>query len=164
MKAEYTDVLFLDGQEIPGTRKEVDLPFRRISARAMIVRRSDGAILGTLHRQGGQYALPGGALEDGESTLETARRELAEEKISLIAPEWMQDVAVDFYSGYCELSVWHLVVVEDAQIGDTEENIESRWIKQDEDVWYPSMHENLILALNRFLPELAKASTSVTAL
>ena len=164
MKAEYTDVWFANGKEIFGERKEVELPFKRISARAIIVRRKDGAILGTLHQQGGQYALPGGALEDGESTLGTLQRELSEEKIGLVKPDWNVNVAVDFYDGYGELSVWHLVLVEDATIGDSEENIESRWIGQDEDVWYPHMRENLILAITRYLPDYAKASTAVTAL
>ena len=164
MKAEYTDVWFVNGREISGEWKEVELPFRRISARAIIVRRKDSSILGTLHREGGRYALPGGGLENGESTIETVQRELSEENIVLKMPEWNVNVAVDFYDGYEELSIWHMVLVEDASIGASEENIESRWVGQDEDVWYPSMRENLVLAINRYLPDQAKVSTTVTPL
>jgi 8-oxo-dGTP pyrophosphatase MutT (NUDIX family) len=161
MKAEYLDVWYVNGEEISGEQKEVELPFKRISARAIIVRRKDDQILGTLHREGGQYALPGGALEDGESTIRAVQRELTEEGIELIKPDWNANVAVDFYAGYGELSVWHLVLVKDAVIGASEENIESRWIDQNEDVWYPHMREDLIQALNRYLPDHAKAHVTV---
>jgi len=164
MRANYTDVWYLKGQEISGSQKAVDLPFNRVSARAIIVRREDGSLLGTLHKQGGMYALPGGAVEDGESTLQAVIRELTEENINLINPEWLPSVAVDYFEGYCELSVWHIVLVEDADIGESDENIESRWITQDEDVWYPFMHENLVIALNLYVPGLAKAATAVQSI
>ena len=161
MKAEYTDVWYADGQEIIGLAKTVGLPFKRISARAVILRRKDGFLLGTLHRQDGRYALPGGTVEDGESTAQAVKRELAEENIILINPDWDSRVAVDFYDGYRELSVWHIAIVDDAEIGFSEENVESKWLAQDEDVWYPYMHENLILTLNRYLPDLSMKSAFV---
>lgn len=81
MRSEYTEIWNVAGEEILGQNKVVDLPFKRISARAIIIRRSDGSIVGTLHRRGGKYALPGGAPEDGESILEAVVRELEEENI-----------------------------------------------------------------------------------
>jgi 8-oxo-dGTP pyrophosphatase MutT (NUDIX family) len=163
MRAEYQDVWFVAGKTIQGEDKDVRLPFKRISARAIIVRRRDGAVLGTLHRAGGRYALPGGALEDGESTLQAVRRELEEERIELVDPDDSveEDIVVDYFGGYGELSVWHLFTVADANIGSSEENVESRWLGQDEDVWYPGMREKLILAIHQYRPELAEVSLKV---
>jgi 8-oxo-dGTP pyrophosphatase MutT (NUDIX family) len=161
MKAQYTDVWFDQGREIPGSVKSVNLPFRRISARAIIIRRKDGFIIGTLHRKNGKYALPGGAVEDGESTEQAVRRELAEENFNLISPEWETRVVVDYFDGYCELSVWHIIIVDNVEIGFSEENVESRWVAQEEDVWYPYMQERILLALNHFLPKLCNAKIKV---
>lgn len=156
MKAEYIDVWFEQGVERPGSHKSVDLPFRRASARALIVRRRDGAILGALHRQGGKYALPGGAIEDGESTATAILRELAEEQIQLVDPDddWEARIAVDYFDGYGELSIWHIFRVEEVAIGESEENVDCRWVQQKEEVWHPFMHERLILVLSRNFPDL----------
>jgi 8-oxo-dGTP pyrophosphatase MutT (NUDIX family) len=158
MRSEYTEIWNVAGEEILGQNKVVDLPFKRISARAIIIRRSDGSIVGTLHRRGGKYALPGGAPEDGESILEAVVRELEEENIKLINPEQPsdEDLAVDFFRGYAELSIWHFFVVEDAEIGQSEENVESRWVFQNEDVWYPGMRERLLLEIGKHHTGLAR--------
>ena len=161
MKAHYKDVWFEQGREISGSTKSVKLPFRRISARAIIIRRKDGFIFGTLHRKNGRFALPGGAAEDGESTEQVVRRELAEENFNLLCPAWETRVVVDYFDGYGELNVWHIIIVDDVEIGFSEENIESRWVAQEEDVWYPFMHERIILAINKYLPELSKAKITV---
>jgi 8-oxo-dGTP pyrophosphatase MutT (NUDIX family) len=161
MKAQYTDVWFDQDREIPGSEKSVNLPFRKISARALIIKKKDGFIIGTLHRKNGKYALPGGALENGESTEQAVRRELAEENFKLISPEWETRVVVDYFDGYGELSVWHIIIVDDVEIGFSEENIKSRWVGQEEDVWYPFMHERILLTLNNYLPELCKAKIEV---
>ena len=163
MKAEYLDVWFEQGVEKTGAQKSVELPFRRVSARALIVRTHDGALLGALHREGGRYALPGGAFEDGESSSEAVLRELAEENIKLIAPdsEWGTRIAVDYFDGFRELSVWHIIEVEDVTIGESEENVDCRWVQQGEDVWHPFMHERLILVLSRNLPDLAHTTIVV---
>jgi 8-oxo-dGTP pyrophosphatase MutT (NUDIX family) len=161
MKAQYRDVWFDQGREIPGSRKSVNLPFTRISARGLIIRRKDGFIIGTLHRKNGRYALPGGAVEDGESTEQAVRRELTEENFNLISPEWEPKVDVDYFDGYGELSVWHIIIVDNVEIGLSEENVESRWVTQEEDVWYPFMQERIILAINRYLPELCKTKIMV---
>jgi 8-oxo-dGTP pyrophosphatase MutT (NUDIX family) len=160
MKAEYLDTWFQDGVEITGSSKVVDLPFRRTCARALIIRKKDLHILGTLHREGGMYALPGGAIEDGESAAQALVRELEEEMIHLIAPdpEWEELIAVDYFAGYQELSVWFIIPVEDAQIGRSEENIESKWIPQGEEIWYPYLLERIIITLSRIRPELAQRS------
>jgi len=160
MKAQYTDVWFDQGKEIPGSAKSVKLPFKRVSARAVILRRKDGFIIGTLHRKDGKYALPGGAIEDGESTEQAVRRELAEENINLSNPE-DSGLVVDYFDGYGELSVWHIVIVDEAEIGYSEENVESRWVSQGEDVWYPSMREHILLGLNRYQPKLCPAKIEV---
>jgi 8-oxo-dGTP pyrophosphatase MutT (NUDIX family) len=161
MKAQYTDVWFDQGREILGSEKSVNLPFRRISARALIIRRKDGCIIGTLHRDNGRYALPGGAVEDGESTEQAVSRELAEENFNLISPEWERRVVVDYFDGYGELNVWHIIIVDNVGIGFSEENVESRWVSQEEEVWYPFMQERIILALNQYLPELCNAKIKV---
>lgn len=161
MKAEFTEIFKSNGEQTSVVQKTVELPFERVSARALIVRRSDQSILGTLHRNNGMFALPGGAVEDGEGTLEAVLRELDEEKIRLINPEWASGVAVDYFDGYRELNVWHIVKVDDAEIGFTVENIESKWFSQDENPWYPFMHAKLIMILNREAPDLAVASVSV---
>jgi 8-oxo-dGTP pyrophosphatase MutT (NUDIX family) len=155
MKAEYTDVWYVEGKKVITHPKTVELPFQRISARALILRRGDHRILGTLHREKGMFALPGGNVEDGESTAQALKRELDEENFVLHAAEWDPRVTVDYFDGYKELNVWHLITVDDVDIGHSEENIESRWLDQDEDVWYPFMREGLILTINRYFPDLS---------
>jgi 8-oxo-dGTP pyrophosphatase MutT (NUDIX family) len=150
MNAEYLDVIFgSNGEEIIGKHKNVQLPFRRTSARAIIVRRKDGAILGTLHYKGGKYALPGGAIDDGESAEEALIRELEEENITLIGSDeaWRERISVDYYAGYQELTVWYVFIVDDAAVEPCQETVESKWITQDEDIWYPDMREKIFLAL-----------------
>jgi len=134
------------------------LPFNRVSARAIIVRHSDGAILGTLHRKNGRYALPGGAVDDNERVEDTILRELKEENITLIDSDdyWHERITVDYYHGYQELSVWYLFVVQGADVKPCEENIETRWIGQDEDAWYSLMKEKILLALQKQAPSLLK--------
>ena len=163
MKCEYTEVWTVGGEEIAGQQKTVLLPFKRVSARAIIIRKRDGAILGTLHRHGGRYALPGGALEGGESTLEAVLRELDEENIRLLEPDKSLETAfaVDYFDGYGELSVWHLFPVVDVHIGESEENVESRWVSQDEDVWYLHMRERLLMEIGKRLPHLVKKTLQV---
>ncbi len=163
MRAIYKEIWFQDGKEIQGEEVTVYLTFGRTSARALIVRRGDGAILGTLHRKNGKFALPGGAIDDGESPAEAVERELHEENIQLVGgnDDWKTRIAVSYFEGYQELSVWHIFDVEDAFIGECDENILSRWVAQDEDVWYPFMRERIILILNRLLPELARKSIAV---
>jgi len=159
MKANFTETFITDNGTIKNeTHKMVELPFSRVSARAIIVRQKDGAILGTLHRKNGRYALPGGALEDNEKAEDAILRELQEENITLIDSDdgWHERVSVDYFGGYQELSVWYLFVVTDADIKPCEENIETRWIDQDEDAWYPLMKEKILLAIRRHTPGLAK--------
>lgn len=108
--------------------------------------------------------MPGGAIEDGESAAQAVARELEEEQIILIDPEpgWEELIAVDYFAGYKELSVWFIISVEDAEIGISEENIESKWIPQGEDIWYPFLLERIILTLSRLTPALADRSVVIT--
>ena len=86
MKCEYMKIWSINGEEIAMQQKVISLPFKRVSARAIIIRKGDGAILGTLHKHGGKYALPGGSLENGENSLEAFLHGLEEEHIHLIEP------------------------------------------------------------------------------
>lgn len=163
MQAKYKEIWFLKGQEIQGAEKKVHLPFGRISARALILRRSDGAILGTLHHKGGRLAPPGGAVDDGESPDQAVERELAEENIRLTdySEAWRTRFDVSYFDGYKELSIWYVFDVEDAEIGECDENVLSRWVSQDEDVWYPGMREQILLMIGHSLPELLRKSLSI---
>ena len=164
MKAEFVEKFIAEnGDVINAVNKSVELPFSRVSARAIVVRQSDGAILGTLHRQGGRYALPGGAVDDGESAETAITRELEEENITLMGDDgqWPERVSVSYFGGYKELAVWYLFVVAHAEIEPCEENIETRWIAQSEDVWYPFMREKILLMLNDKLPELAQLTVAL---
>lgn len=159
MKAEYTEAFFAqDGTIIEGAQKTVDLPFSRVSARAIIVRKRDGAIIGTIHHQGATCALPGGNVDDGESVEDAVMRELDEENFTLVGSDegWRERIAVDYFHGYRELAVWYLFIVEDADIQPSEENVESRWVGQHEDVWHPFMRERILLAIQRLAPDLNK--------
>jgi 8-oxo-dGTP pyrophosphatase MutT (NUDIX family) len=163
MKSAYTEIIYQNGLEITGSHKVIELPFKSVSARALIVRRRDCSILGTLHRKNGKFALPGGSINDGENPAQAVIRELREEKLTLINPDpsWENSLTVDYYDGYGELSVWYLILVEDVEIGECAENIETKWITQDKDDWYPYLHQMIILALCRLSPEMAKKTVAV---
>jgi len=156
MQTTYIEKGIKNGTTITGSQKTVTLPFYNISARALIVRRKDGCILGTLHRKGGKYALPGGAAEDGEDLAETVVRELEEENIRLIGmdADWQENIIVDYFKGYRSFALWYLIPVDDAEIAPCDENIETRWITQNEDAWYPLMRERILLEIQRHTPEL----------
>ena len=154
MRVEYRDTIMIDGEKIQGDQKTVKLPFTHLSARAIIIRRQDGAILGALHRPGGKYALPGGAIDDGESSESALVRELHEEGIKLIGSDdsWPERLAVDYFSGYNELCLWYLFIVDSVELNKDEELLDVRWISQEEDSWYPGNREKFLLALGHYLP------------
>jgi 8-oxo-dGTP pyrophosphatase MutT (NUDIX family) len=136
----------------------VSLPFDNITARAVIVRRRDGALLGVLHRQDGKYAPPGGHMDEGESPDLTLLRELEEERIRLIDMDegWRANMVVDYFDGYRTLNIWYVVIVEDAQIGYSEEAVETRWLDQSQDLWYPLMREKILFAVQQYAPEYTR--------
>ena len=140
-----------------------NFPFKRIAARAVILRRDDGCLLGVLHRPSGRYAPPGGGVLDGESPETALMRELEEECIRLIDPDanWKERLAVDYYSETGSLNLWYVFLVEDVQVGKTKEIIDCRWLDQTQDVWYPQMREKIILAIEEFVPDLLKVNVSV---
>jgi 8-oxo-dGTP pyrophosphatase MutT (NUDIX family) len=162
MKAIYSRRFFTEtGSTKPLSNSKtvsVNLPFNGVTARAIIVRRRDGAIIGTLHQNGTKYALPGGGLEDGESPDQTILRELKEEQITLIGADenWRERLTVDYFRGYRELAIWYLFLVDDASMGECDENIETRWISQNEDVWYPLIRDRIVLELLKQIPHLVK--------
>jgi ADP-ribose pyrophosphatase YjhB (NUDIX family) len=159
MRADYTETFFAgDGQVIPGAHKTVKLPFSRVSARAIVVRRSDGALIGVVHHRNARCALPGGVVDDGESAEKAVVRELREENITLRGDDggWRERVTVDYYPGYRELALWYVFVVDDVDIGPCDETLEARWVQQDEDVWYPLVRERILLVLQSFAPDLVR--------
>ncbi len=139
------------------------LPFDRVTARAIILRRGDGAILGALHHQDGRFAPPGGGVEAGEVPERAVLRELEEEGIRLIGPDafWMRRLAVDYYPGYREMNLWYIFLVEDVQIGNSPEFVDVRWFDQTQDVWYPLMREKMFLAIKEHVPDMLKVEVSV---
>jgi len=153
VRVEYRDTIMFDGEKIQGDQKTVKLPFTHLSARAIIIRRQDGAILGALHRPGGKYALPGGAIDDGESAESALVRELGEEGIKLIGSDdsWSERLAVDYFSGYNELCLWYLFLVDGVEFSEDEELLDVKWVPQEEDPWYPDNKEKFLLALSRYL-------------
>ncbi len=154
MIVNFEDSLVLNGERIPGVSKRVSLPFTHLSSRAIIIRRKDGAILGALHRPDGKYALPGGAIDDGESAESALVRELDEEGIDLIGNDecWRERLVVDYFDGYNELCLWYLFLVDGVEIRKDDELLDVRWISQDEDPWYPENREKFLMAVKRYLP------------
>lgn len=164
MKTEYTEYWTTDGIETPLGTKSIELPFKRVSARALVIRRKDGAVLGTIHNRGGNYALPGGGFENGEDSAAAVLRELAEENLSLINPDpdWQSRILVDYYDGFGELSIWHVIVVDGVEIGECDENIESCWIPQDQNRWHHHMWEHIQLGIHRLSPEYITSKITVS--
>ena len=138
-------------------------PFKQITARAIIIRRRDGALLGALHREDGKYALIGGAVDRGETPEEAILRELDEERVRLIGGDktWEDRLAVDYYHGNGTLNLWYLFVVDDVQLGKNDEVIDTRWFDQTQDVWYPGMREKICLAIQNYVPDLLSVHVSV---
>jgi 8-oxo-dGTP pyrophosphatase MutT (NUDIX family) len=158
MKAIFNQVTYFGGQRVEWGEKQVELPFERITARALIVRRRDGALLGVRHTPQARFALPGGGVDNGESPSQALLRELNEEDITLVGLDdvWQDRLAVDYFDGYKELTLWYLISVEDAHWTPNPEIHECRWLDQSEDLWYPHQHRFILHLLNRFLPEYAR--------
>ena len=143
--------------------KNFKLPFDKVTARALILRRKDGALLGTLHKPNGKYAPPGGAIKRGEEPEAVLLRELEEEKILLLNPDskWQERLTVDYFHGKRSLNLWYLVMVDDVQLGEAEEFNDTRWLDQTQDVWYPGMREKILLAIEQHIPDLMRVHVSV---
>ena len=143
--------------------KNYKLPFKNITSRAVIMRRDDGCLLGVLHHKTGKYAPPGGHLEDGESPEEAVMRELEEECIRLIDSDahWFERLAVDYYPGYQALNCWYVFLVEDVQLGESNEIVDARWLDQSQDVWYPNMREKIFLAIKTYVPDMLQLDVGV---
>jgi len=142
----------------PREPQRISLPFAMVTARALIVQRSDGAMLGMVHHPGAAYALPGGLIDDGESAEQAVLRELAEENVRLegLRDGWQGKLFTDYYHGYRALNLWYVMAVEGAEFGMNPETVETRWVAQDEDVWHPGMRAKLLLALRDHALELLR--------
>lgn len=157
MKATFTEITYFHGVPVShGKKKKVKLPFDRVSARAILLRRGDGAILGVRHGPTRLFALPGGGVDDGETPAQTVSRELSEEGFTLIGADddWQERFGVDYYARYRELNFWFLITVEDASIKPNPEIHEWRWVRQDENPWYPGMGALILLFIQKYLPEM----------
>jgi 8-oxo-dGTP pyrophosphatase MutT (NUDIX family) len=163
MKATFTEITYFHGSPIIHGKKKVKLPFERVTARALIIRRRDGAIFGARHHPGAMFALPGGGLKNRETPPEALLRELEEEDIRLVGADegWRERFAVDYYAGYRELALWYLITVDEVALYPNPEIIETRWLAQTDAGWWPYMQEHFVLLINRMLPELAKAKIEV---
>jgi 8-oxo-dGTP pyrophosphatase MutT (NUDIX family) len=161
MKATYNEIIHYGGQTHDLGQKTVTLPFHRVSARAIFIRRSDGAILGVRHQPGRGVALPGGGVDDGETPSQALERELSEEGFTLIGADddWHERVGVDYYAGYRELNFWFLITVEDVRIMPNPEIHAWEWVAQDENPWYPGMGAMILLLVQKYLPELVHTYT-----
>lgn len=140
-----------------------NLPFIQITARAIILRRKDGALLGALHRENGKYALLGGMVEEGETPEDALMRELDEENVRLVdnLQGWENRLSVDYYDGDSSLNLWYIFIVDDVQLGENEEVLDTRWFDQTQDVWYPGMREKICLAIKNYVPDLLCVDVSV---
>jgi ADP-ribose pyrophosphatase YjhB (NUDIX family) len=132
-----------------------NLPFDEITVRAIIRRRKDGAILGALHRSDGKFALPGGSIKEGERWEDAILRELEEEGIRLIGNDtnWRNRLAVDYYQGYNQLSLWFIFVVDEVELNLSSELLQVEWISLDQDPWYPFLKDKLQLWIQQYLPD-----------
>lgn len=168
MKATFNEIVYYNGQTRDLGQKTITFPFHRVSARAIIIRRSDGAVLGVRHqpfdKQRGidaqdkperGMALPGGGVDNGESPAQALRRELSEEGFTLIGADddWQERFGVDYYAGYRELNFWFLITVDDAHITPNPEIHEWQWVSQEQNPWHPGMGALILLLMQRYLPE-----------
>ena len=155
MKIKFTETKIVNGERIRGKQKTVTLPFTHLTVRCVIIRRSDGAVLGALHRPDGRFAFPGGALKDGETPDVALERELEEEGIRILGddPSWRERLVVDHFPGYNELALWYLRLADDVDLADSDELLEIRWVTNDQDPWYPGIQEKLRTHLQLFFPE-----------
>jgi 8-oxo-dGTP pyrophosphatase MutT (NUDIX family) len=153
MKAVFTDKA--DTGSRARKSKTVNLPFSGLTVRAIILRRSDRAVLGALHRPGGKFALPGGSFKDGENERQALMRELEEEGIHLLDldPAWSTYLGVDYYPGYNQLSLWYLLPVDGVSLRKSNELLDIRWVSPDQDPWYPRMKSKILLHIQQYLPE-----------
>jgi 8-oxo-dGTP pyrophosphatase MutT (NUDIX family) len=143
--------------------KDLNLPFERVTVRAIILRREDGALLGVLHRKDGSYAPPGGGMEPGETPEQTVLRELEEEFITLVGrdPKWRERIAVDYYHLHREMNIWYVFLTDDVILRETDEILDARWLDQTQDVWYPLMREKILLAIKEYIPDMLNVDVSV---
>lgn len=143
--------------------KELILPFERVTVRAIILRRDDGALLGVLHRKDGSYAPPGGGMDPGETPEQTVLRELEEEHITLVGrdPKWRERIAVDYYHPHREMNIWYVFLADDVKLRESDEILDARWLDQTQDVWYPLMREKILLAIKEYIPDMLNVDVSV---
>jgi hypothetical protein len=102
-------------------------------------------------------------MKKGETAEEALIRELDEEHIEIIGrdPKWRERIAVDYYDLRGELNIWYIFLADDVHIGYSNEWIDTRWLNQTQDVWYPGMRERIFLAIEDYIPDMLKVEVSV---
>ena len=158
MKATFYGNSFINQSGNDKEAHNINLPFAMVTARAIIIRQDDGAILAMVHHEGAKYALPGGLIDDGENAHEAVTRELEEENVQLsgIAAGWEENIYVDYFAGYKALSLWFVIPVEDATFGPNPETLETRWVQQSEEVWHPGMRAKIMMAVREYVPGMVR--------
>lgn len=156
MKASYSGnpEINQDGDLVQD--RSIELPFESVAVRAVIIRRKDGAFLGVLYEEKENYVLPGELIANHESSDNGIIRILEETNIILINSDkkWRDRLTVDYFHGFRSLSLWYVFMVDDVQLGESENTSEIRWLDQSQDVWYPNMREKICLAVKENVPDL----------
>lgn len=62
MKAEYPEVMVTQNGPVKGNKKTAFFPYQYLTARAIVVRSTDGEILDPWHREGGNMLYSSGRL------------------------------------------------------------------------------------------------------
>jgi 8-oxo-dGTP pyrophosphatase MutT (NUDIX family) len=163
MKTLLRKILYYRGQIRAVGSRSIKFPFKQVSARALLLRRTDGAILGVRHRKGSRLSLPGGGVENEEGPEQALKRELDEEHILLIRPDstWPEHFHVDYFHGYRELSFWFLITVDDIHDAPSPEIYEKAWVPQSEDPWHPGVRLGLVSLITQYAPELLQVQIRI---
>jgi hypothetical protein len=139
------------------------LPFKHASARAIIVRRKDGALLGVLNNTDHKYEAPGEPIAAGDTAVEALFRFFEERHFLMVDSDvrWENRLSVDSSQNANQLDMYYIFLVEDVRVGGSTEMLEVRWLDQTQDVWRPLLREKILLAIKEYFPELLTVDVSV---
>ena len=139
------------------------LPFEHASARAIIIRRKDGALLGVLNNADHKYEAPGEPIAAGETPAEALLRLFEKRHFLMVDSDvrWENRMSVDFSQNVNQLDIYYIFLVDDVRVGGSTEIMEVRWLDQTQDVWRPLLREKILLALKEYFPEMLTVDVSV---